>query len=199
MATLNPSSELDAVNMALQAIGENPVATLSAPQPADVAIAQSIFQQVNSEVQAHGWHFNTLYDYPITADASGYLNLPTTPPTLRADADPRQVFSYDVCVRGTKFYNIKDATDVFTVGSVIYSEIVQLLDFDQIPFAARYFIAVKAARIFSDRVQGAGNVHAYTSQDEMRAWALLKEAEDDTADHTIFDHYDTFRTLDRRI
>jgi len=45
--------------------------------------------------------------------------------------------------------------------------------------------------------------HAFSQEDEVRALALLKEFEGDTADHSIFNNDDVFRivarpTTDRR-
>ena len=45
---------------------------------------------------------------------------------------------------------------------------------------------------------GSQKAHMYTMQDEMFALTTLKEFEGDTADRTIFDHHDVFKTVNRR-
>ena len=60
-------------------------------------------------------------------------------------------------------------------------------NFDELPEAARRFIAVRSARIFHDRVVGSGELHRFFQEDEAQAWSELLEYEGNVGDYTIFD------------
>ena len=53
------TTELEAVNIMLAAIGEAPINSLIGTLPVDARIAQSTLTEVNKSVQSEGWSFNT--------------------------------------------------------------------------------------------------------------------------------------------
>ena len=120
-------TELQAVNVLLTTIGEQPVNTLTGNQVTDVTIAQDVLNEVNREVQAQGWHFNTEQQVPLVRDASNHVNIPAD--TARID-----VREYDVVVRSGKLFNLTDRTYEFS--STIKADIVYYQDFDDLPEAA---------------------------------------------------------------
>ena len=65
------TTELEAVNIMLAAIGEAPVSKLTGTLPVDVKIAQSTLVEINKAVQAEGWSFNT----EIPEPARRYINI----------------------------------------------------------------------------------------------------------------------------
>ena len=70
------TTELEAINIMLAAIGEAPVNTLTGSLPVDVKIAQSTLVEINKSVQAEGWSFNTEIDVTLTPNASKEIVLP---------------------------------------------------------------------------------------------------------------------------
>ena len=74
---------------------------------------------------------------------------------------------------------------------------VTLLDFEDLPEPARRYITIRSARIFQDRMVGSQKHNAFTLRDEMGAMAVLREFEGDTADHNIFNNYDTAIIVNR--
>jgi len=140
------TTELNAVNTILSAVGEPPVTTLDSQTNADAAIAQNILEEVNREVQTMGWHFNTQHDVEFSPNSDNLIVLPDD--VVRIDVDPR----------------IKKATEVGTVSS---------------------------------QTDNRDITQRGTEADEIRALALMKEFEMDTADHTIFDNFDTMRIVNR--
>ena len=54
-------TELEAVNVLLTTIGEQPINSFW-NQTTDVTIARQVLNEVNREVQSQGWHFNTETD-----------------------------------------------------------------------------------------------------------------------------------------
>ncbi|MBK8189213.1 MAG: hypothetical protein IPK79_02050 [Vampirovibrionales bacterium] len=184
-------TELEAVNVMLSVIGEAPINTLTGAATVDVIQAKAILSQVSREVQTVGWHFNSEKEYPLVPDINQEITLATN--MVRVDAD--QYPELDVVQRGLRLYNRKDHT--FKFDKTVKAEIVFLLSFEEIPQTARQFIVIRAARIFQDRMVGSEVLHGFTAVDEQKALADLKDAEGDTGDYTIFDHYDAYRPLDR--
>lgn len=62
MATLNTTTELEAVNTMLQTIGESTVTTLGGTLPYEVSAAQTILNEVIREVCMDSYVFNTEED-----------------------------------------------------------------------------------------------------------------------------------------
>jgi hypothetical protein len=184
-------TELEAVNVMLSVIGEAPVNTLTGAATVDVIQVKAILTQVSREVQSAGWHFNIEKDYPLVPNVNGEITLAAN--MVRVDAD--QVPELDVVQRGLRLYSRKD--HAFQFQQTVKAEVIFLLPFDELPQTARQFIVIRAARIFQDRMVGSDTLHGFTAVDEQKALADLKEAEGDTGDYTIFNHYDAFRPLDR--
>ena len=199
------TSELEAVNTMLSAVGEPPVNSLADQKNADAAIANNILTEISREVQTHGWHFNTQDKVTLTPDSTTkYINL--TDNMVRVDIDywtssegissVNPADNRDVTQRGDRLFNRTDNTYEFT--SSVKATVIYIFDWTELPEPARRYIAVRAARIFQDRMVGSTNHHTFTQQDEIRALALLKEFEGDTADHSIFNNHDVFRIVARR-
>lgn len=193
--TPGQTTELEAVNTMLSAIGEAPVVDLDAsPAMAEVALARAILAETSKKVQVRGWNFNQELEYPLAIDGSGFINVPTN--CVRAKISDSLFSKYpNLTLRGTKVYNQDTHSYVFT--ETLKFSLILYLDFDSLPEMARSYIAVRAARILQDRFETSETLHAYTEADEMQALADLKEYEGDTANYSIFDNYDVARTLDR--
>ena len=73
--TTNATVELPAINQILSSCGQAPVTTLDQTNP-DVAIAYDTLLQVNREVQAEGWTFNTEYHYDMSRNTDGEIAIP---------------------------------------------------------------------------------------------------------------------------
>lgn len=182
-------TELEAINVMLSVIGEAPINTLEGAATVDVIQAKAILSQISREVQSVGWHFNTEREYPLLPDVNGEIQLAANMVFVDADSEP----DIDVAQRGNKLYDRKSHTFKFTKS--IKAEVIYLLSFEELPQVARQFITIRAARIFQDRMVGSETLHGYSSDDEKKALADLKELEGDSGDYTIFDHWDVSRTL----
>jgi len=185
MATL--TSKLDAVNIMLGYITEAPVNSIASTValPPSAAIAKGVLDEVSREVQQEGWHFNTAQDYTLEANASGKFVLPDN--VLQVDAVDT---SYDVVQRGTALFDRKNYTDTFTEDELKVN-ITFLLEYEELPEQARRYIALKASRMFANRLVGSREIEALIYRDEIRAKAAMEEAEGNNSDRTIFDNYDT--------
>jgi hypothetical protein len=187
------TTKLAAVNTIIACVGESPVNSLDASLSADAAIALNTLDEVLREVQSRGWHFNT-EKRDLARDAEGRILLPSN--VCRIDTDFSDQPELDVVLRGTRVYDRGKATDVF-FKDIKGVDVVVLLDFEEIPEPARRYVTIRAGRIFADRMVGSEKNHSFSMRDEMMAWADLRAYENDTADHSVFGHYDVARTLDR--
>ena len=186
------TTQLDAVNTMLSAIGEAPVNSLSSGL-VEAEIAESILKTVDREVQSMGWHFNTELNKSFAQDPSGNIILPAD--ILRADATLK-ADSLDLVQRGTKMYDRKNHT--FNIGTSVALDVTVQLDFEDLPEVAKRYITLRATRIFQDRVVGSNTLHDFQAKDEQMALVELKEFDKAADDHNIFDNYDTFSIIDRQ-
>lgn len=185
MATL--TSKLDAVNTMLGYVTEAPVNSIAntTSLPPSAALAKGVIDEVSREVQQDGWHFNTAQDYKLEANASNKFVLPNN--VLQVDTVDT---TYDVVQRGTTLFDRKKYTDTFTVDELKVN-ITFLLEYEELPEQARRYIALKASRMFANRLVGSREIEALIYRDEIRAKAAMEEAEGNNSDRTIFDNYDT--------
>lgn len=190
---MTPTTKLEAVNIMLSSIGDAPVNSLTSGL-VDAEMAETILDATSRDVQSQGWHFNTEINFTLAQLASGEVPIPAN--CLKVDQIAGQS-ARDLIQRGRKLYDRNNHT--FIIGESVKVDMVLLLDFEELPEAARRFVTLKAARVFQDRAVGSAELHGFQEKDEMRAWVEMKDAEADTADYSIFDNYGVSRVLDRSI
>ena len=182
-------TELEAVNVLLTTIGEQPINTLSGNQTTDVTIARQVIKEVSREVQSQGWHFNTEENVTLVPDS---VNSHITVPIDVARIDSKYK---NVVIRSGKLFDVQDRTFVFSDN--LKCDIVYFHDFLDLPHVAKKYITTRAARIFSDRSLNSETLHRMLMSDERAALVDLKEFENDTANHSMFDSYSVARVLQR--
>ena len=175
------TTELEAINIMLAAIGEAPTNSLTETLPVDARTAQNTLTEVNKEVQSEGWSFNTEIDVTLTRDGSNQINLPIN--VLRVDANIHQHPTIDPIQRGLKLYDRQN--NKYEFDDDLICTVVYFRDFNEITEQARRYINIKAARIFVDRLIGDQGLRTYTQEDETRARAILTESDYANADHNI--------------
>lgn len=182
MQTLAPTTELDAVNIMLGTIGESPVSSLaSEASMVDVSMARQILREITTAVLAEGWHFNTEVACVMqpTADTKEIL-IPAN--CIQIDTSGASA-SVDVTARGTRLYDRANHTYAFLTNVTV--DMIVLLDFIEMPQAARHYISIRAARVFQSRMVGSETLAGFTERDEQRARASLKRLDANTADYNI--------------
>ena len=175
------TTELEAINIMLAAIGEAPINSLTDTLPVDARTAQNTLSEVNKEVQSEGWSFNTEIDVTLTRDGSNQINLPVN--ILRVDPNIHQHPTIDPIQRGLKLYDRQK--NKYEFDEDLICTVVYYRDFDEITEQARRYINIKAARIFVDRLIGDQGLRTYTQEDETRARAILTESDYANADHNL--------------
>ena len=180
--TVAATTELEAINIMLAAIGEAPVNSLTGTVPVDVRLAQSTLTEINKEIQSEGWSFNTEIDVPLNRnDTTKQIVLSTD--ILRIDPNIHQHPTIDAIQRGLKLYdrlNNRYEFDEDLICTVVYFR-----TFDEIPEPARRYMTIKAARVFVDRLVSDDGLRTYTQEDEIRARAILMETDLANGDHNL--------------
>tara|TARA_R110000822_G_scaffold36254_4_gene102105 strand:- start:9872 stop:10459 length:588 start_codon:yes stop_codon:yes gene_type:complete len=182
MQTLAPLTELEAINIMLSTIGEAPINSLTADQSTvDVGIAQTVLREISIRVQEEGWQFNTEINWELNVVTStSELQIPLNCIQIDTTGADRDV---DVAMRGQRLYDRKNHTFKFDKSLLV--NMVLLLDFTELPQAARHYINIRAARVFQQRVVGSELLGSFTARDEMLARASLKKLDSNNADHNI--------------
>lgn len=190
------STELDAVNQILSSVGQAPVTTLDLQNP-EVSIVLNTLREVNRQVQAEGWIFNTERDYELIPDqATGHIEYPFN--MLQIDTNQKQHRSdYDVVRRGTKLYDRLNHTFVFTQN--IKADIVWYFDFTDIPPAIQAYITARAARMCATKMIGDRELSALLQEQEFQTRAAAIEYECNQGDYSMFgfqdgkDYYNSYQ------
>jgi hypothetical protein len=183
--SLTPTTTLEAVNQCLFAIGESPVNTVEDSGLVDAVVALRTLGNVSREVQQKGWHWNTEINFSLAPDTDGFLQLPAS--TLKVDSVGSDQ-SVDVVQRGNRLYDRANHTYVFSRPLTV--ELVVMLAFEEIPEAARNYIALRAARRFQQNSVGSTELAGFQSNDEVRALVDLQNAEAETQDYRMLDDND---------
>jgi hypothetical protein len=148
--TLNPTSELNAVNVMLTNIGENPVNTLTGTLGLDASTAQIVLREASRQVQSRGYFWNT-ERVRLSPNGDSEIALPANTMSVRsAGVDAGKAYTY----RNGKLYNATDFENTFTFTANAELEIIYELDFEVLPETARRYITLLASRIFQERKLG---------------------------------------------
>jgi hypothetical protein len=188
------STEVEAVNAMLRAVGEAPISNISVGAlTADIQTAVDLLRATNRSVQERGWAFNTESDVELDLDANGHavvaLNI------LAIDTTERE-WDRVLVQRGNKLYDKKNHTYVLTRKPKC--DVTYYLAWEELPEAARQYITVKAARIYQQGSVGSETLYSFTKADEEEVTARMKEYEAEQEDGTIFDNWDMASIIDRR-
>jgi hypothetical protein len=189
------TTQLEAVNIMLHVISEAPVNSLTGTLPLDASLAKSTLEEINREVQSAGWVFNERYKYILSLDINSKIPLADNIMRVDLDVNKYSPTTYDVIKQGSFLYNKVENTFVFD--KALEAKVILYLDFTDLPENARRYITIRASRIFQDRTIGGNNLHKYNSIDESNALAVLRQEEAQTANHSIFNNYDTWSIINR--
>lgn len=223
---LTATTELEAVNTMLAAIGEQPVASVDTAR-ADVDQAINTLRDKTRTVLNKRWRFNTEFGLAISPTVT---NLAWTDPdgtakTLYVFKPPTglsrwelsrnsEQADFDVTVRPSKvyaessvvvlvFYDRANNRDGFEStelkDNLLWIDASWYFNFEQLPDCARRYITLSAARQFiTDRI--ADNTRAgFTSADEASALNELRDAEGVEDEYSLLDSPDVYGFLGGRL
>lgn len=181
---LVPQTELDAVNQCLMSIGQSPVNTLAVSGIKTLNIARLHLHNAVRETLTQAWDFNSDDDYPLTPDVNGKITIPANALSVDPmDRHKRYVERYDTGVR--RFYD-KD-THSFIIGEAVKVAIKWFFPFEQLPQAARAYIAHRAARVFQAAQVGSTILYQFTKERENELLGDLEREHLTTRDSNFFE------------
>jgi hypothetical protein len=132
----------------------------------------------------------------LSPNTNGFIDLPSN--CIKIDTiSVLRDYTTDIVERNRKLYDRVTNSFVFTKD--IDVDMVILLPFDGIPEVARRYITLRAGRKYQENIIGSPTLSKLQADEEGSALIALKEAEAGAGDFNIFDHYDTYRHLDRYI
>jgi len=176
---LSPVTELDAVNAMLISIGSSPVNTLEVQGVREVSIARLVLHNTSREVQTQKWSWNTDRYFPISPNADGEIVRPAA--ALSFDPSDKDIPYIE---RAGKLYDPINHT--FVIGKPVKCDIHWFFAFNDLPQAARTYIARRAGRTFQTSLVGVELLYHFTKEMELEALAALNRDELAKKDTNIF-------------
>lgn len=165
----------------LIAVGEAPLNSLDGGY-LEAAVATTILDAVDKEVQSTGWNFNSEYNKLFPNTLTGEISLPSN--ILRADATIVNPYK-DMVQRGLRMYD--RTSNTYTINEDVYLDVVVQLIWDEIPEPAKQYIIAKATRKHQDNMVGSDSLHQVLVRNETEALIALKEYNEGAEDNNIFD------------
>lgn len=184
MPMIEATTELEAVNSMLLSIGQAPVSTLSVTGIRDVNIARELLKASTRRCLVMGWDFNTDDTYEIQPDTNGLCVVPSGALSVDASSKYERLTQRRHPSGNMAFYS-KD-NQSFTFDAPVSAKIVWGFAFEDLPEAARNYIATYAGRRFQSRVVGSQILDRFEEEDELKAWVTLQREERRTADTNMF-------------
>lgn len=140
------TTELDAVNQILSAIGSDPVMSLEDSLDMDVINARRLLKETSRNVQRQGWDFNKTTRTLIPDEKSHKIAWDNTVIHLEANDGNTYV------KRGSWLYNMTEGTIEFP--KAVEVTVIYGVDFDDLPDCFKNYITAKAALDFQTRYFG---------------------------------------------
>lgn len=213
LANLQPTTELQAVNGLLSAIGEAPIPNISTAARNDVTMAVNILRATSTEIQKQGWLFNTeeglelvpdgTYSWgPDTVGDTTVLNVWEVPSSLArwSLTDTWKQNDLKIIARPAKKYGGAANPLVFYDALLnrdglkqadypsLYINAVWLFDFTKLPQSARDYIVRLSARRFVEEIVGSAQLSQFTTDDLLRARRDLLQDQGNDGSVNMFDN-----------
>lgn len=174
-----PMTKLEAVNICLSSIGEPSVNDLDTAG-VDAQLASDIVDETARSMLLRGWYWNEEV-HTLSPDVSGNLTLPAN----TAKVDTLSIADLDIVQRGLRLYNKGDNTYTFTAPLEV--KLTVLLPFDELPLAARDYIAARAAMTFQQRILGADKLDSDLTTRAKEAWVEIIRDDNEVADPNMLE------------
>lgn len=175
-------TKIEAVNLMLDAIDEEPISSLDSGLP-DAETAERFLDRTKKDVLAKGWHSNTDIEYTLTRDSSNEYQVPSLAlriDTSGSDKSVNVAARYDGGIR--KLYHVKDQTFTFSNNATLKVDITWDYEFADLPHELQSYIAYHAARKFQESEMGSVALDAFTLRGEQEAYAALQDSEIEAED-----------------
>lgn len=146
-------TKLDAVNDMLEAIGEPPVDQLDTGGDSIVADAERLLDSQDKRIQTEGWAVNSDYEVELEPNGSDEINPGADVVRFNTAGRDRK---RRIIIRDGKLYDHDNNTATFT--SPVFADLVELVDFEDLPHQLATYIVQSAAVRFVRLRLGASEV-----------------------------------------
>ena len=175
------TSKLEAVNKALQMMGEAPVNSLQGLFGLG-NLAETTINSVSRKLQTEGWSFNTDYEADLARDSTtNEISVGTS--TTRVYVDPYDYPDIDVVQRGSRLYDRKNNTYEFKQD--LKADITIILDWEELPEHARVYIMTKTGRELQESMIGSKDLTEINLLVEQEVRSQFLEEETMLSDHNM--------------
>lgn len=175
------TSKLEAVNKALQMMGEAPVNSLQGLLGLG-NLAETTIDSVSRKLQTEGWSFNSDYGVSLVRDSTtNHISVGAN--VSRIYVDPFDYPDIDVVQRGSKLYDRKNNTYEFATNLQV--DMTILLDWDDLPEHARVYIMTKTGRELQESMIGSKDLTEINLLVEQEVRSQFLEEETMLSDHNI--------------
>lgn len=192
-------SKIDAVNIILDVIGEDPVNSLTSGLP-DAEKAERFLDRVSKVVQSQGWHCNTDSDWPLTPNSENKIIVASDVLSIDASGPDKWrnvVVREDPNEAGIRLlYDVDNQTYTFT--KAIKADVTWLLDWTSLTPALQYYIAYRAAKEFQESEMGSVALDSFAVKQSAMAFFLLLENEADNEESNMLVDSAQLRRTTRR-
>jgi hypothetical protein len=157
-----------AVNRLLLSIGELPIENEDEIEDIlEARLAKQVLIDTKMQVLAYGFNFNKELDVPFIPDLNGNIPIPANVLSLH-NAD-------GITIKDWMLYDVENKTRIFT--DTVLCDVIWNTDFNNLQYAVRNYITVKAARIFQSKMIGDKVMYTIDEKDEQDAILLLRQYE----------------------
>ena len=175
------TSKLEAVNKALQMMGEAPINSLQGLFGLG-NLAETTINSVSRKLQTEGWSFNTDYEVDLMRNSTtNEISVGTS--TTRVYVDPYDYPDIDVVQRGSRLYDRKNNTYEFKQD--LKADITIILDWEELPEHARVYIMTKTGRELQESMIGSKDLTEINLLVEQEVRSQFLEEETMLSDHNI--------------
>ncbi len=181
-------TELEAVNVGIRLLGEQPVTSLTDPLIEITGLYQEL-QLTHDEVARRGWQsFNIKknLEIPKNFNTNTEWSIDLTDQYYRVDPS----YQHGLVVRwnGTRntFYNTRTNVWEDINGDSVNCDVIERVDFEDCPEVYQDYVALKTARRVLLRLHGTTDVYQVSAQEELEKDIRLQEFESDLGDQTLF-------------
>jgi hypothetical protein len=179
--TNTKTTELQAVNAILSAVGEPPVTGLGTTDSTNV---EQVLQESYIVIQEVGWSWNTRA-HIFTSSASGASFQYIVPDSIiRLDLD--ETDERNLTIRNNYIYDLENNTNLFTTSGSKTIDVVELLAWVDLPQSARTAIVRRASRMYLQRYLPDSALLQTARIDEEISMLVLKREEHTHGNYSIF-------------
>lgn len=157
---------LEILNHCMKTVGERPVSSPDSNHPTAIQARVEIDRLIK-EVQTRGWWFNKEYNVPLSPNGSDQIIIPQD--TLKVT--PMSPYRHLVR-RDGKLYDPVEHT--YAIGESVSVDLVLLLEVDDLPETAAYFIMHSAAYDFYVADDGDEQKANRLERAMVKAWQALQ-------------------------